>query len=88
MIKTTVYSDGIISEGCYYDNKGFNQTFEFIGSALEYMHLIDNMKTQDYELDIALIRVNAPAFITPVFTEFSLHNVWKMNPNESDSFAV
>ena len=36
MIKTTVYSDGIVSEGYYYDNRGIKTTVEYAGDKLGY----------------------------------------------------
>lgn len=40
MIKTTVYSDGIISEGYYYDHRGIKTTVEYAGDKLGYGDLM------------------------------------------------
>ena len=50
MIKTTVYNDGIVSEGYYYDNRGIKTTVEYAGDKLGYGDMMLELRLGDNDI--------------------------------------
>ena len=76
MIKTTVYSDGIISEGYYYDNRGIKTTVEYAGDKLGYGDMMLELRLGDNDITEVvhniehriIARIHAPIQANPLMT--------------------
>ena len=76
MIKTTVYSDGIISEGYYYDHRGIKTTVEYAGDKLGYGDMMLELRLGDNDITEVVhavehrinARIHVPLQANPLMT--------------------
>ena len=80
MIKTTVYSDGIVSTGYYYDSRGVKTTVDYVGNEEDYSDMMLDLRLHNDDITEVRHLVNhrinaryhAPVQINPLMTAW--HN--------------
>lgn len=75
MIKTTVYNDGVISTGYYYDSRGIKTTVDYAGDSTGYSDMMLELRIGDNDITEVTIQsveltswFNAPLQINPLMT--------------------
>lgn len=79
MLKTTVYSDGVLCIGHYYDSRGIKTTVDYAGDSGGYNALMDELRLGDNDVTEVTIQsveltawFNVPVQVNPLMT------VWNM----------
>ena len=76
MIKTTVYSDGVLCIGYYYDSRGIKTTVDYAGNAEGYSDMMLELRLGDNDITEVVHKVehrfnaryHAPIQVNPLMT--------------------